>query len=161
MTQSYPPAPNITLKAAVSNREFRYNAPGTTSLLLCLTQETQPQAEAIEEMARRRWPLASDLLVVYVIDLRKVPFMLKGIAESVMDNEYKKSLDGLPEGCDPHDYVIITPDWKGETAKAFDLDANKSDLTLVILTKDGRLAGTLHGASTDEVEAAIEAAINA
>ncbi len=161
MIENYRPAPDIVLTAAVTKREFSYRAPGATALLICLTQETQKEAEAIEEAVRARWPLASDLLVVYVIDLRKVPGVFRGMAEMVMEKEYTKSLDLLTPDQAPVDYVIITPDWHGETAKALDLDAKSSALSLIVLTADGRLAGTLNGASATEVESVIEAAISA
>ncbi len=161
MTENFAPAPSIVLTAAVSKREFRYSEPGTTSLLICLTQETQKEAEAVEEAVRARWPLASDLLVVYVIDLRKVPGIFRGMAEHVMDKEYEKSLDVLTPEQDPVDYVIIMPDWQGETAKALDLDSKSNGLSLVVLTADGRLAGALNGTTTAEVESLIEAAMNA
>jgi hypothetical protein len=115
------------------------------TLLLVLAQETQRDADAVEAAVRAEWPDAKQVLVAHVADLRKIPSLFKKIAEGVMSSEYQKAVHNLPEGHDAHDYVVILPDWSGEVAKALELGEPSKTLSGVVLTADGRVAGTFAG----------------
>ena len=132
---------------------LRCDRPGTTTLLICMNQETQKAAEAVEEAVRARWPLASDLLVAYVIDLRSVPGMFRKLAENMLASEYRKAIEALPAGQLPQDYVVVLPDWNGEAIQALGFDGASYAPGAAILTSEGGLAGTLSNATAADVVA--------
>ena len=159
MVANYPKAPALALSAEGSGRELHFARPGTTTLLICTTQETQKAAEAIEDAARTRWPLASDLLIAYVIDLRSVPGLFRKIAENVLASEYRRAVETLPAGQPPEDYVVLLPDWRGDAIQALGFEGSSYAPGIAVLTADGRIAATRVAASADEIETLIEGAL--
>jgi hypothetical protein len=161
VTTSYPPAPPITLTAEGSGRELRFDRPGTTTLLICMTQESQQAAEAIEEAARARWPLASDLLIAYVIDLRSVPGLFRKVAENILASEYSKAVEALNTDQVPEDYVVLLPDWQGEAIQALGFDGGTHAPGVAVLTSHGGVVGKLGSAAAEDAAALIEQALRA
>jgi hypothetical protein len=115
-------APKVSLTAVGSRRTVRLDSPGLPLLLICFAQETQAGIEAIEDVVRERWPLASDLLVAHVVDLHKVPSLFRSVAERMLAAEHSKASDALQPGLLAYDYVVILPDWQGAVAPALGHD---------------------------------------
>ncbi len=73
-----------------------------------------------------------------MIDLHKIPGLLRKVAEGVLANEHKKAVEGLPHGAPAHDYVVMLPDWQGAAVKALGLEDATKALGLVLIDGDGR-----------------------
>jgi hypothetical protein len=144
-------APDITLTAVGSGRSFSLQAPGAITLLICVAQETEKDALAVEDSIRARFPSAADVLVVDVIDLRSVPAPFRKIAEGMLASEYRKAVDALADGQQADDYVIILPDWQGDVATAFNLPEPSQSVGGAVLSADGEVMGTWVGTNTDNV----------
>jgi hypothetical protein len=120
-------APDISLTAVGSGRQVKLGGTAIPALFICFSQETQAGTERIENAARRVYPKASELLVAHVIDLHKIPGLLRKVAEGVLSSEHKKAMEQVPEGLNRDDYVVILPDWDGSAVKALGLeDATKA-----------------------------------
>lgn len=128
----------LVLTAMVSGRTVKIAGNGVPTLFICFGQETQAGIGAVEDVARGAYPKASRLLVAHVIDLHKVPGLLRKIAEGVLANEHKKAVEGLPHGTPPDNYVVMLPDWNGEAVKALGLQDATKALGLVLIDADGR-----------------------
>jgi len=138
-------APPMTITAIKSGRVVDLQNPGVVTLMLCMAQETQDDADEVEMAVRQLWPHASDVSVINVIDLRKVPGIFHKIAEGIMGSEYDKAAKLLEPEQDAPDYVVILPDWHGDVAKTLDLDDVSKVLASVILRPDGRIVGIVRG----------------
>src|SRR5688572_13399686 len=103
-------APDLTLTAVGSERSLALQAPGVATVLICLAQETQKDAQAIEHAVRAIYPSPRDVLIAHVIDLRKIPGMFRKMAEGIMAGEHQKAVEALSAGEDAHDHVVIMPD---------------------------------------------------
>lgn len=121
------------------------------TVVICLTQETEKDAATVENAVRERYPSASDVLVVDVVDLRGVPGMFRKIAEGMLASEHKKAVAALTDGLDAHDHVVILPDWQGEVAKAFNLPEPSKSVCGAVLSADGDVMGTWTGTNADNI----------
>jgi hypothetical protein len=144
---------NLRLTAVGSGREIELGALPTPALLICFGQETQAGIEAIENATRERYPAADQLLVAHVVDLHKVPSLLRKVAEGVLSSEHKKAVANLPPGAVPDDHVIILPDWKGDAVRTLGLEDATRVVGLALIDRTGQVvwrhqgtdpAGALH-----------------
>jgi hypothetical protein len=108
---------------------------------------------------RERYPSADDVLVVDVVDLRGVPGVFRKVAEGVLAGEHKKAVEALPDGLDPHDHVIILPDWQGDVAKSFNLPEPSRTVCGAVLSAEGDVMGTFEGTNVANVFMLIEYAL--
>jgi hypothetical protein len=97
---------------------------------------------------RERFPNATEVLVVDVVDLRGVPGMFRKIAEGMLASEHNKAVEALADGLDPRDHVVILPDWQGDVAKAFNLPEPSKSVCGAVLSADGDVMGTWVGTNT-------------
>ncbi|HWO74146.1 MAG TPA: hypothetical protein VNN21_11385 [Dehalococcoidia bacterium] len=112
------------------------------AVLICFGQATRSSAEAVEQAVRQRFP-AAEVLVGHVVDLRSVPRMLRGFAESVLRAEFEKAVRELPPGETPEEGVVILPDWEGAFAAALAFeDVNQRPGVAVFAA--GQLVGSAH-----------------
>ena len=79
-------------------------------MLFFLWRDTLHLAEPVNLAVRRRYPLASQLLVANLADLRGVPGLLHGLVLREMEKGYRDIAARLPAHLDPADYVLILPD---------------------------------------------------
>jgi hypothetical protein len=139
-------APALTLTAIGSGRQLDLAATGVRTLLICFGQETQAGTEAVEAVARGRFPTAAELLVGHVVDLHKIPSILRKVAEGVLSGEHKKAVAELEAGKAPEEYVVIFPDWDGSTVTALGLEDATKAIGLVVLSADGGVEWRYQGA---------------
>jgi hypothetical protein len=116
-----------------------------------MAQDTEKDAAMVEDAVRGRFPNARDVLIVDVVDLRSVPGMFRKIAESVLATEHKTAVEALADGLDPHDHVVVLPDWQGEVATAFNLPEPSKSVCGAVLSADGDVMGTWVGTNTQNV----------
>ena len=145
MTETPDGRASFTLEAIGSGRKVDLSAPGRSVLLICFAQETQDGIEEVEAAARRRFATADELLVGHVIDLHKVPGLLRKVAEGVLAGEHRKAVEALPAGQEPDDYVVILPDWDGAGVRRLGLEDATQALGLALLRADGSIAWRYQG----------------
>jgi hypothetical protein len=103
---------------------------------------------------RRRYPLASDLLVANLADLRGVPGLFHGMVLREMEKGYQDIAARLPADLDPADYVLIIPDWKGKATRTVGLPSPLRHPALAVVDRGGMLLGIHQG--NDLADAAIQ-----
>lgn len=148
--------PSITLTAVESKRKFVLDQLGAPTLLVFLWLDTQRLAEPINKAVRKRYPLASQALVINIASLRGVPKVLHGVAEKEMSKAYRESAARLPRGYDPQEYLVILPDWKGDCAYALGIRDLASKPAVAVLDRDGRIVGVHQGEPDSLEQAAME-----
>ena len=154
-------APDLTLTAVGSERSLALQAPGVATVLICIAQETEEQAAAIENAVRALYPNPGDVLIAHVIDLRNVPGMFRRVAEGILAAEHKKAVGELTDGQDPADHVIILPDWQGEVAKSLNLPEPSKTICGAVLSAEGDVMGTYEGTDAKNVLMLIDYAFQA
>ncbi len=140
------PAPHFQLKAVESHRVVSTDHPAARALVLTFHDETAMGAvRELQETVRDAYPAASDVLMASVVDLSRVPRMLRRVVEPVLKQAYAEAARFVPAEMDPADYIIILPDWTGEVAALF--GAHRSDKTphLVVIDRAGRMVGSYEG----------------
>lgn len=146
--------PPVTLTAAGSGRRLPLDRLDVPAVLFFLWRDTIPLAEPINLAVRRRYPLASQLLVANLADLRGVPGLFHGAVRREMDKGYHDIAARLPADLDPVDYVLILPDWKGQAVRAVGLHSPLRHPALAVLGRGGLLLGVHQG--DDLSDAAIQ-----
>ena len=146
--------PTIKLTAGATGRVFNLGQLGRPALLVFLWQDSLPQSEVINRAVRDRYPKASQVLVMNVADLRGIPRLVRGIVENEMRKVFKETAAKLPKGINPVEYVILLPDWKGETVKALGLGDVHETPAVAVIDGDGNIYGSYQGENL--VEAALE-----
>lgn len=148
------PAPDITLTAVVSKRKFTLNALATPTLLLLFDQGTSGNLDPVIAAVREVWATADLVQIANVVDLRKFPKLVRKVAESLLNNSYKKNAENVQEGRDPADYIIILPDWDARVMKALGITGVSARIAIAVLAPGGKLIGTYQG--EDEPAKAVE-----
>ena len=120
-------------------------------MLICIAQETEKDAPVVEDAVRARFPRADEVLVAHVIDLHKVPSLFRKVAEGVLAGEYRKAAGDLTDGQDPHDHVVMLPDWQGDVAKSLDLPDPSTTICGAVISPDGDVMGTYAGTNGQNV----------
>ena len=119
-------------------------------VLFFLWRDTLHLAEPVNLGVRRRYPLASQLLVANLADLRGVPRLLHGLVSHEMEKGYRDIAARLPARLDPADYVLIIPDWKGKAVKAVGLPSPLRHPALAVIDRGGMLFGVHQGNDLSE-----------
>lgn len=145
--------PPLTLTAVGSGRKLSLDRLDVPAVLFFLWLDTINIAEEINLAVRRRYPLASQLLVANLADLRGVPSLFHGLILREMEKGYRDIAARLPAHLDPADYVLIVPDWKGQVVKAVGLPGPLRRPALAALDRGGLLLGVYQG--DDLADAAI------
>ncbi|HML99120.1 MAG TPA: hypothetical protein PKD75_11625 [Tepidiformaceae bacterium] len=138
-------APDITLKAVVSNRQVNLRKPGAVLVLVMPTQATTEAVSPLRAALRERFPDPAKVVIASVLDLRQVPRLMRKMGESALANRYKEVIAGLEAGQDPAQYVVMCPDWNGEVPGKLGLADLGSELGVAVITADGMVAGTYRG----------------
>jgi hypothetical protein len=140
------PAPSFALKAVATGRVFSpAGYLGRVVLLLFGDHNTGRSAQTVVEHVRRRYPHVTQLAIALVIDARIVPRFARGMAESMMEREYRQAAAQIPSGFDPAEHLILLPDWKGDVLRAYGLANLDHDLYAVAIGADGLVKATYHG----------------
>ena len=137
--------PSITLTVAGSGRRLHLDRLDVPAVLFFLWRDTIHLAEPVNLAVRRRYPLASQLLVANLADLRGVPGLFHGLVLREMERGYHDIAARLPPDLDPADYVLIIPDWKGKATRAVGLPSPLRHPALAVLGRGGLLLGVHQG----------------
>ena len=135
----------LPLRSVGTERAIDVTKMDRPAVFLCFAQATQNDAPPIEAAIRARYRAAA-VLIGDVVDLHRVPGMLRGLAERILRSEYEKAVAALPQGETPADYVVLLPDWDGTFVKSlgFAEDVSKR-LGVAAFGRDGTLLGMAQG----------------
>ncbi len=117
------------------------------TLLVCHTENSTGAVAVVSEHVRATVPDPADLLIVACVDLHHVPKMFRAVANRAMAKAYNTTGDLLPEGLDPVDHVIITPDWDAGIRNALGFDDVDAEAGIGLVDRKGNIAGAYRGLS--------------
>ena len=137
--------PDVTMTAFGHGRELRVAELGVPALYTCVARETADQPQPVARAVRDAYPLASQVLVASIADLRKIPRLLKVIVDQLMKSSYKDAVDNLQPGRTPEDYVIILPDYDDELLGPLGIDDVTKQIAVVVVSASGDVIGTYQG----------------
>ncbi len=140
-------APRFTMAAAVSGRSVTLPSPsGQVSVLLFHNHKTIEAVREINRVVREAHYRADQVLVASVLDLQRVPRLLRGAVESAIEKVYRGIADKVPAPYKPEDYIVILPDWKGRVSEAFGVTGVDVAACVIIVDSQGKIAGRYQGA---------------
>jgi hypothetical protein len=149
-------APSATLKCFGHGRELQFDALGVPAVLVCVARESSEQAGPCTSAIRERWPLASQVMIVSVGDVRSIPKLLRKVVEQIMKSSYNDAVKNLQPGRTPEEYVLIAPDFDGEVLNPLGIEDVTKRIAVVVLAADGSVALSYQG---DEPAAAAMGAL--
>jgi len=138
-------APRVTLKAIGSARKIDLSQTGILTLLVCHGQDSADEATQVHTAVRERYPLSSTLMAASLVNLKIVPRMFRGIAETAIRKAYQEAVTRLEKGQPPEEYIVILPDWDGSVSAALGLRNTSSAAGVAVLDGDGRILATFQG----------------
>jgi hypothetical protein len=133
------------LKAYGHGRELQIAALGVPAMFTCVARETADQPPPVARAVRDAYPLASQVLVASVADLRKIPRLLKPIIDQLMKSNYKNAVENLQPGRTPEDHVLILTDYDGEFLGPLGIDDVTKQIAVVVADAAGNVAGIYQG----------------
>lgn len=137
--------PDLTLDPVRSGRAVRLRAIGRPALLILHGHRTSSASAEVNAPVRRVYADARHLLVASVVDLSRVPRLLRPMARPFMRRACDEARAQLPPGVDPDEYVVILVDGKGEVARALRLRPLDEQACVVLAGADGRVLGLHQG----------------
>ena len=136
--------PAITLTTIGSNKI------GVPSVLIFLSRDTSNASESINGPVRDRYPKASSLLVVNIMDLHIAPRLLRRVVEAFIRDAYEDACQKLPKDWPPRDYLLLAPDWDGKLTKSFGFSDTNKIAGVAVLDRQGKIVGTYQGKNLTE-----------
>jgi hypothetical protein len=118
---------------------------GRPLLLIFVDHNTGRASQPIVETLRRRYPDHRQLAIAVVVDAQIVPRLLRGMAEGIMESQYREVATAIPKGYDPADHLILLPDWSGAVVRAYGVGSVSREIALVLIGPDGRTQAHYHG----------------
>jgi hypothetical protein len=138
-------APSVELEAIGHGRKLRIDALGAPAVLIFVARETSVSARSVVDAVRARYPMASQVVVATVADLRGTPRLARRVARGRMKESYEHAVARLEESQAPEDYVLILPDWDGAVMKALGIDDLSRTIAVAVIDASGNLTGLYHG----------------
>ncbi len=133
--------PEFLLEAAVSARQVGPETlRGRPSVLVFHGPRTTDAPKQVGKAVRAAHPLASEVFVANVVDLKSMGGLWTKVATAQLKSTYEKMAGKLTE-VDPADYVVMCPDWKGEVAPKFGVAEPNQAAGVAVLDADGKLIG--------------------
>ena len=145
-SQSTIRAPRATLTAIGSGRKINLSQTGIMTLLVCHGRESADEATQVHAAVRQRYPLSSTLLTASLVNLKIVPRMFRGIAETAIRKAYQEAVASLEEGQPPEEFIVILPDWDGSVTASLGLRNTSSTAGVAVLDGEGKILDAFQGA---------------
>lgn len=131
--------PDVTMKAAGSEREVHLPGIGIPAILIFHGQDTADAALDVNKAVRKEHPLAGEVFIASVIDLRSFPSMFHGMVKPALEKAYFNAAGKVPDGADPADLVVLLPDWDGAVHDAVGVIDSTRDAALVLVDARARI----------------------
>ncbi len=144
--------PTFALEAAVSKRPVTPDAlHGHRTVLMFHGPRTTDAPKQVGKAVRAAYPLAEDVFVANVVDLKSMGGLWTKVATAQLKSTYEKLAAKLTE-VDPADYIVMCPDWKGDVAPLFGIPEPNQAAGIAVLDSDGKILG-----ATDQGDLAAQA----
>ena len=137
--------PSISLTAAGSGRRYALHRLGVPLVLLFFWLDSAGQAPQVNRDIRKQYPRSEQVVVANIADLRGVPGLLHGFADRELRKAYKQASTLLSPEHAPEDYVVILPDWKGQTLRALGIRNVEKAPAVAVLDQEASLVGVYQG----------------
>jgi hypothetical protein len=137
--------PSFPLKAIGHGRVVDLARLGVPAVLLFVGRETSDQAAPLSREIRERYPLAAQVVICNIADVRGIPRLVRKPVEMLMKSSYKDAVEGLELGRTPEEYVLILPDWDGVVYEAAGVTDVSKDLGAAVVDAEGRIIGVHQG----------------
>lgn len=132
------PAPSFTLESVATKRQVGLKiANGRCLIMLFVGYQTAKASEKIVKAIRKQYPSLDTLQMINIIDMRPVPRLMRGVAEGIIKGAYETAKKQIPEGYNPEDYLILLPDWKGNTFNTYGIQDVSNQIALVMIDAKG------------------------
>jgi len=141
-------APSVELEAIGHGRKLTIDAIGAPAVLIFVARETAVSARTVVDSIRARYPMASQVVVATVADLRGIPRLARRVVRGRMKESYDHAVERLEEGQAPEDYVLILPDWDGAVMTALGIDDLSKTIAVAVIDAAGDVTGVYHGFDT-------------
>ena len=140
------PAPDFNLTAVKTRRRVSLrDCRGSVLGLVFHSRETLQAVIDIQTTVRPSYPDASVLTLASVVDLSRVPRLLRRMAEPILEQAVNQGYREVPDGYDPADYVFLLPDWQGHVSRSFQVRGADQAAALVVIDAQGMVAGSYQG----------------
>ena len=137
--------PNLTLTAAGSRRDVNLSRLGAPVVLVLHGQNTAKAAFEVNAAVREVHPDPRKVVIASIIDLRSFPSMFHGMVKPELEKAYLKAAANLDAGINPHDAVILLPDWDGKAHDALGVVDTTSVAAILVADAAGNVLGTKQG----------------
>lgn len=138
-------APAFAIKAAVSGRQVSVPADRLV-VLLFHNQKTIEAVRVVQRAVREAAYSADTVLIASVLDLQRVPRLLRGAAEGAIEKVYRAIAEKVPPPYQAEDYVVILPDWKGSITAVYGVSGIDEAGCVIVVDRQGMVAGRYQGA---------------
>jgi hypothetical protein len=138
-------APAVTLEAVGHGRKLRLDAIGAPAVLIFVSRGTSGLARSVVDDIRARYPMASQVVVATVADLRGIARLTRPVARARMKESYARAVARLGEGQSPEEYVLILPDWDGAVITALGIADPGKAVAVAVIDGAGNVTGVYHG----------------
>jgi hypothetical protein len=138
-------APAVTLEAIGHGRKLTIDAMGIPAVLIFVARETSDAARPIVDAVRERYPLASQVVIANVADVRGMPRIVRKVAQTIMKSSYKDAVANLEPGKTPEEYVLILPDWDGAVLTPLGIEDVSKQIAIAVIDASAMVVGTHQG----------------
>lgn len=139
------PAPGFKLAAVKSGREVSpKDCSGYVLGLIFHDRETSQAVIDIQTLVRPEYP-DTGLTLASVVDVSRVPRLLRGVARPFLEGIYDDAAKQMPKELKPEDYIFLLPDWDGKVTKSFGVKNQDKVAALVVVDRDGIVSGSYQG----------------
>lgn len=138
-------APKVTLTSIGSGRKVNLQQTGILTLLVCHGRESADEATQVHTIVRQRFPDTSTLLAASLVNLKIVPRMFRGVAESAIRKAYQENITRMDEGIVPEEYIVILPDWDASVTAALGLHNTPQNPGVAVLDGKGNVLEKFQG----------------
>ena len=133
--------PAFLLEAAVSARPVGPDAlRGRRTVLIFHGPRTTDAPKEIGKAVRAAHPLAADVFVANIVDLKSMGGLWTKVATAQLKSTYEKLAAKLTK-VDPAEYVVMCPDWKGTVAPLFGVADPNQAAGVAVLDAQGKVVG--------------------
>jgi hypothetical protein len=141
-------APSLALTAARSGRAVRLDSLGRVAVVLGLASETSGMVDGVIAAIRERYE-EEDVLIVNLVNLEKLPKLLRQVATHTMTARYEASAATLRAGLNPQEHVVILPDWDGKATDEMGFCEVEKSIAVAVLGADGYVLSRYEGATPE------------
>ncbi|HFC11712.1 MAG TPA: hypothetical protein ENJ56_02615 [Anaerolineae bacterium] len=136
------PAPKFQLAATSTERivGVPYSQPKVL-VLLFQDENTAEVAREVNQTIRAVHEDVEDLIVATLVDMSGVPRFMRKMGQKMLLKAYQDAAEKieLADGVDPADFIVLLPDWSGDTFRIFQVGDVSRKALMVIIDHEGNI----------------------